>query len=83
MRFFWILLLTIKYNEVPFTHIYEWKRHSPSSGSYGSSGWIVVVTTIVVGSASIICLLLLLSESDYESWFGSISLSSTTNDFFE
>jgi hypothetical protein len=61
MRFFWLPLSTIKCGGVPFTHIYEWKRRSPSSGSSGSSSWIVVVVTVVVGSASIICLLLLLS----------------------
>jgi hypothetical protein len=67
MRFFWLPLSTIKCSGVPFTHIYEWKRCSPSSGSSGSSGWIVVVMIVVVGSASMICLLLLLSESESES----------------
>jgi hypothetical protein len=31
MRFFRLSLSTMKCNEVPFTHIYEWKRSSPSS----------------------------------------------------
>jgi hypothetical protein len=30
MRFFWFSLSTLKCNEVLFTHIFEWKRHSPS-----------------------------------------------------
>jgi hypothetical protein len=83
MRFFWLPLSTIKCSGVPFTHIYEWKRHSPSSGSSGSSSWIVAVTTVAVGSASIICLLLLLSESESKSGLNSVSLSSATNDCFE
>jgi hypothetical protein len=82
-RLFWLLLSTMKCSGVPFTHIYEWKRHSPSSGSSGSSGWIVVVMIVAVGSASMICFLLLFSESDSESGLDSFSLSSTTNDCFE
>jgi hypothetical protein len=38
MRFFWLPLSTMKCNRVPFTHICEWKRCSPSSISVGSSG---------------------------------------------
>jgi uncharacterized membrane protein len=83
MKFFWLLLSAIKCSGVPFTHICEWKRRSPSSGSSGSSGWIVVVATIAVGYASMICLLLLLYESKSESWLGSVSLSLATNDCFE
>jgi hypothetical protein len=83
MRFFLLPLSTIKCKGVPFTHICEWKRCSPSSGSYGSSGWIVAVVTIEVGSTSIICLLLLLSKSKSESWLGYVSLISATNDHFE
>jgi hypothetical protein len=67
----------------PLHQIYEWKRHPPSSGSFGSSGWIVVVVIVVVGSASMICFLLLFSESDSELGLGYFSLSSTTNDYFE
>jgi hypothetical protein len=37
MRFFWLPSSTMKCNGVPFTHICEWKRHYPSSGSTGSS----------------------------------------------
>ena len=83
MRFFWLPLSTIKCSRVPFTHICEWKRRSPSSGSIGSSSWIAAVATIAVGSASMIYLLPLFSESDYESRFGSLSLISATNDCFE
>jgi hypothetical protein len=83
IRFFWLLLSTIKCSGVPFTHIYEWKIYSPSSRSSGSSGWIVMVATVEVGSTSIICLLLLLYESDSMSRLRSVSLSSTTNECFE
>ena len=76
MRFFWLPLSTIKCSGVPFTNICEWKRCSPSSGSVGSSSWIAAVATIT-------CLLPLFSEWDYESGFGSLSLISATNDFFE
>jgi hypothetical protein len=38
MIFFWLLISIIKCSGVPFTHICEWKRRSPSSGSVGSSG---------------------------------------------
>jgi hypothetical protein len=54
MRFFWMSLSTMKYNGFPFTHICEWKRRSPSSGSTGSSGLIVVVATVTMGSVSMI-----------------------------
>ena len=79
MSFFWISLSTIKCSRVPFTHICEWKMHSPSSGYVGSFGWIVVVVTVAMGSASMICLLPLF----YESRFSSFSLISATNDCFE
>jgi hypothetical protein len=61
--------LTKRCNEIPFTHIYEWKRHSLSLGSVGASGWIVVVAAVAVGFASMIYLLPLFFESDYESMF--------------
>jgi hypothetical protein len=48
MRFSWLPLSKIKCNGVPFTHICEWKRHPPSSGS---SGCIVVVATVAMKSA--------------------------------
>jgi hypothetical protein len=83
IRFFWILLSTIKCSGIPFTHICEWKRHSPSSGSSRSFGWIVAVATVVVGFASIIYLLLLLSESESKSGLGYVSLSSATFDGFK
>jgi hypothetical protein len=37
MRFFWLPLSIMKCNGVPFTHIWEWKRCFPSSGSTSSS----------------------------------------------
>jgi hypothetical protein len=42
-----------------------------------------VVVKIIVGYASMICLLLLFSESKSELGLGSVSLSLTTNEFFE
>jgi hypothetical protein len=83
MRFFCLSISTMKCNEVPFTHIYEWKRCSPSSGSVGSSGWIIVVAIVVVGSTLMICLLPLFPESYSKSGFASFSLISTTDDCFD
>ena len=80
---FWLLLSTIKCSGDPFTHICEWKMHSPSSGFVGSSIWIVVVETVVVGSMLMKFLLLVFCELNYESGFISLSLISTTNDYFE
>ena len=54
MRFFWLPLSTRNCSGEPFTHICEWKRHSPSSGSSGSSLWILVVETMALGSTSMI-----------------------------
>jgi hypothetical protein len=51
MSLFWLFLSTMKFNDIPFTHIHEWKRRSPSLGYVGASGWIVVVVTMEVGSA--------------------------------
>jgi hypothetical protein len=83
IRFFWLLLSTIKCSDVPFTHICEWKRHSPFSRSFVSSSWIVVVMTVAVGSATMICFLLLFYESESKSGLGFVSLSLATNDCFE
>jgi hypothetical protein len=65
MRFFWLLLSTMKCTGVHFTHIYEWKRHSPSFGSSGSPGWSLEVKMVALGSASMIRLPL--SSSGLES----------------
>ncbi len=71
-------------NGEPFTHICEWKRRSPSSGSSGSICWIFVVATVALGSASMICfpLSVLLSGSDSESEPASVleAFSSATSD---
>jgi len=48
------MLLKINYNREPFTHIYEWKRYSPSFGSASSLFWILVVATVALGSTSMI-----------------------------
>ena len=55
MKFFWFLLLTMNCSKEPFTHIWELKRGSSSSGSSGSSFWIFVVATVALGSTLIIC----------------------------
>ena len=54
MRFFWIPLSTMHCSEEPFTHICEWKRHSPSSESSGSFFWILVVVMVALGSTLMI-----------------------------
>jgi hypothetical protein len=54
MRFFCLLLSTMKCIGVPFTHICEWKRRSPSSGSSGSPGWSLVVATVALCSTLMI-----------------------------
>jgi hypothetical protein len=82
MRLFWLPLLTMKCNKVPFIYICEWKRCSPSLRSVGPFSWIVVVVTVAVGSTSMISLPLF-SELDFESGFDSFSLISTTNDCFQ
>ena len=78
----------MKCSAIPFTHIYEWKRRSPSSGSSGSSGWICVVVTVTLGSASMICFPLSLSatlgsESDSKSGSNSEALILANSDCFE
>jgi uncharacterized membrane protein len=64
MRFFWLLLSMMKCSGVPFTHICEWKRHSPSSSSSGSPGWSLVVATVALGFMSMIYLPLSISGSE-------------------
>jgi hypothetical protein len=44
----------MKCSGVPFTHICEWKKCSPTSISFDSSIWIFVVTMIALGSTSMI-----------------------------
>jgi hypothetical protein len=83
IRFFWLPLSTIKCSGVPFTHICEWKRHSPSLYLSSYYGWIVVVTMVAMSYASMIYFLLLFFESNSKSRFISFSLSSPTNDYFE
>jgi len=83
MRLFWLSLSTIKCNRVPFIHICEWQRCSPSLGYIGSSSWIVPFATIEVGCVLMIYLFSIFFWSDSESGFDSLSLTSSTNDFFE
>jgi hypothetical protein len=44
MRFFWLLLLMMKCNGVPFTHICEWKRHS--------FFWLIWFTRLELGGSN-------------------------------
>lgn len=69
MRFFWLSLSTMNCSGEPFTHIYEWKICSPSSGSWGSFFWILEVAIVALGSTLIIWfpLSFLLSSSDSRS----------------
>jgi hypothetical protein len=73
----------MKYNGVPFTHICEWKRHSPSSGSSGSPRWSLVVATVALGSALMICLPLSGFFSESEPTSDSEAFTLATNDCFE
>jgi hypothetical protein len=83
MRFFKLPLSMMKCNMVPFTHICEWKRCSPSSGSYGSLGWSLVVAMVEISSTSMIHLPLSGSSSESETASDSEPFTSATSDFFE
>ena len=82
LRLFWLPLSIMKCNEEPFTHIFEWKRHSPSFGSSGSSGWIWVVAMVALGFASMIWSPLSSFESELESRYNSEAFNSSTNGCF-
>jgi hypothetical protein len=56
----------MKWSGVPFTHICEWKRQSPSSGSSSSYGWIFVVEMVTLGSTSMQNFPLTNSKSEFE-----------------
>jgi hypothetical protein len=73
----------MKCSGVPFTHICEWKRCSPSSGSSGSPGWSLVVATVALGFVSMIYRPLSGSESKSKPASDSKAFTSATNDFFE
>jgi hypothetical protein len=66
VKLFWLLLSTTKSSGVPFMHISEWMRSSPSSSSSNSSGWIFVVAILAMGSMSMIYFHLPRSESKFE-----------------
>jgi hypothetical protein len=83
MRFFWLPLSTMKCSGVHFTHIYEWKRCSPSSISSGSPGRSLVVATVALGSALMIYLPLYGSSSKFEPASDLEDFTSATNDLFE
>jgi len=78
----------MKWSVVPFTHIHEWKKNSPSLASSGSSGWICVVATMALGSTSMIYFPLSLtatlgSKLEMELGSDSEALISSNNDYFE
>jgi hypothetical protein len=83
MRLFWLLLSMMKCSGVPFTHICEWKRHSPSSGSSSSPGWSLVVATVALGSTLMIHLPLSGYGLESESASDSEDFTSATIDCFE
>jgi hypothetical protein len=83
MRFFYLSLPRMKSSGVPFTHICEWKRRSPSSGSSSSPGWSLVVATVALGYASIIYLTLSSSNSDSEPTSNSEDFTLDSSDCFE
>jgi hypothetical protein len=83
MRFLWIPLSMMKCSRVPFTHICEWKRRSPSSGSSVSPCWSLVVAMVTLGSTSMIHLPLSGSDSDSDPTSDSEAFTSATSDCFE
>jgi hypothetical protein len=83
MRFLWLPLSMMKCSGVPFTHIFKWKRHSPSSSSSGSPGWSLVVEMVALGYESIICLPLSGSRSKSEPASDLEAFTLATSDCFE
>jgi hypothetical protein len=83
MRFLWLPLSMMKCSGVPFTHICEWKRRSPSSGSSGSLSWSLVVATVALGSMLMIYLPLYSFESESEPTSDSKAFTSATRNCFE
>lgn len=83
MRLFWLVLSIMNCNEEPFTHIYQWKRNSPSFGTSGSFFSILVVATVALSSVSMIwfhfSFPFLGSDSESEHAFDSKAFSSATS----
>jgi hypothetical protein len=73
----------MKCDRVPFSHSYEWKMLSPSSGLSSSLGWSLVVATVALGSTSMIHLPLSGSGLELESTSDSKAFTSATSDCFE
>jgi hypothetical protein len=48
--FLWFPVLKMKWNGIPFTHICEWNKHSPSLGSSSSYGYTFKITIVKLGS---------------------------------
>jgi len=70
----------MNYNGEPFTHIYEWKRCSPSSGSLGSIFWTLVVAIVALGFSLIIYFLYSGSGSESKNESKSEAFILATND---
>lgn len=83
IRFFGLLLSTMKCSEVPFTHIFEWNRCSPSSNSSSSFGWIIVVVMVTLGSTPMTHIPLSSYKLKCEPRYDSKVFSSPTNYYFE
>jgi hypothetical protein len=79
IRLFWLSLSKLKWRGVPFTHIYELKRRSPSLVSSGSFGWNFLVVMVTLGSTSMIWFPLSNSKSEYNLSFESEASISTNN----
>ena len=81
IKLFYLPLSRMKFSGVPFTHICEWKRCSPSSSSIELFGWIFAVVMVALGSASMIqfpCY-----ELEFDSRSNSFSLRWNNNDYFK
>jgi hypothetical protein len=73
----------MKCSGVPFTHISEWKRCSPSSGLSSSLGSSLVVATMALGSVSMICLPISGFDSESKPASNLEAFTSATSDCFE
>jgi hypothetical protein len=83
IRFLWLPLSTMKWSGVHFTHIYEWKRGSPSSGSYGSYSWTFLVDMVTLGFASMVYFTLFGYERESKPTFESEAFILANNDYLE
>jgi hypothetical protein len=80
IMFFCLPLSTMKWSGVPFTHICEWKRCSPSSGSSSST---LMVEMVILGSKTMIHFPFSGSELESKSTSVLEDFVSTNNDCLE